>query len=47
MSPRVGSDTLSPRERAGVREPVSTLAMAGMGRFIEGSVFRKLNVLGP
>jgi hypothetical protein len=35
---RAGRDTLSPRERAGVREPVSTLAMAGMGRFRGRSV---------
>jgi hypothetical protein len=35
MSPRAGRDTLSPRERVGVREPGSTLAMACMGRFME------------
>ncbi len=32
MSPGAGRDTLSLRERAGVREPGSTLAMARMGR---------------
>jgi hypothetical protein len=39
MSPRAGRDTLSLRERAGVREPVSTLAMACMGRFLESHLF--------
>ncbi len=32
-------DTLSPRERGGVREPGSTLAMASMGRFTESHLF--------
>jgi hypothetical protein len=32
---RGGRGTLSPRERAGVREPVSTLAIAGLERFLE------------
>ncbi len=40
MSPRTGRDTLSPRERAGVREPVSTLAMGCMGRFMESRLFK-------
>jgi translation initiation factor 1 len=40
MSPKAGRDTLSPRERVGVREPGSTLAMAGMGRFMGRSAFR-------
>ena len=39
MSPRTGRDTLSPRERVGVREPVSTLAIAAMERFIESQLF--------
>ncbi len=39
MSPRPGRDTLSPRERAGVREPISTLAMAGMGGFMCSHLF--------
>jgi hypothetical protein len=39
MSPRAGCDTLSPRERAGVREHVSTLATACMGRFLESPLF--------
>jgi hypothetical protein len=39
MSPRAGRDTLSPRERAGVREPVSTLAMAATERFLESTLF--------
>ncbi len=34
MSPRSGRDTLSPRERAGVREPVSSLAIDAMERFM-------------
>jgi hypothetical protein len=44
MSPRVGRDTLSPRERVGEREPVSTLAMAPMGRFLERNLF-EINLL--
>ena len=43
MSPRAGRDTLSPRERVGVRKPVSTLAMARMTRFMGRSVFQKLD----
>ncbi len=39
MSPRAGRDSLSPRERAGVREPVSTLAMVGMGKVMESALF--------
>jgi hypothetical protein len=39
MSPREGRGTLSLRERVGVREPVSTLAMARMGRFMESRLF--------
>ena len=35
MSPRGGRDTLSLLERVGVREPVSTLAIAAMERFME------------
>jgi hypothetical protein len=39
MSPRAGRDTLSLRERVGVREPASTLAMACMGRFMGSLLF--------
>jgi hypothetical protein len=40
MSPRAGRDTLSPRERVGVREPVSTLAITATERFMESSLFK-------
>jgi hypothetical protein len=39
MSPRAGRDTLSHRERVGVREPCSTLAMACVERFMESGLF--------
>ncbi len=38
MSPCGICDTLSPRERVGVREPVSTLAIAATERFMESGV---------
>ncbi len=39
MSPCGICDTLSLRERVGVREPVSTLAMATLERFMGSPVF--------
>jgi hypothetical protein len=46
MSPRAGRDSLSLRERVGVREPGSTLAMACMGRFMERNVFQNWTRIG-
>jgi hypothetical protein len=43
MSLRVMCDSLSPREKVGVREPGSTLEMASMGRFMERKVLQKLD----
>jgi hypothetical protein len=40
MSPCGICDTLSPRERVGVREPVSTLAIASTERFLERTDLR-------
>ncbi len=40
MSPCGICDTLSLRERVGVREPVSTLAMAATERFMESPLFK-------
>ncbi len=39
MSPCGICDTLSPRERVGVREPGSTLAIAATERFMESALF--------
>lgn len=39
MSPCGICDTLSPRERAGVREPVSALAIAATERFMGSPLF--------
>jgi hypothetical protein len=39
-------DSLSLRERAGVREPVSTLAIAAMERFMERSVIQNWTRIG-
>jgi NAD(P)-dependent dehydrogenase (short-subunit alcohol dehydrogenase family) len=47
MSPCGICDTLSPRERVGVREPVSTLAIAAMERFMDATMHPFYDQLCP